>query len=120
MKRLLSLLLLGALCGIATPATAQPPKAFQQTKQPGDVEVDPIKCFWKTDRNTIVVGERFTVILTCGIIDTDRVKAVPDFNQLEASTIGLQPFERRQYRIEHVTIGQRIARLRAVVEFYLQ
>jgi hypothetical protein len=74
-------------------ATSSAPPAFKQARQPGDVEVDPIKCFWKTDRSTIIVGERFTVILTCGIIETDRIKAVPDFNQLEASTIGLQPFE---------------------------
>jgi len=78
---------------LAAPAAAQPPKAFQQTRQPGDVETEPIKCFWKTDRSTVIVGERFTVVLTCGIIDTDKIKAVPDFNQLEASTIGLQPFE---------------------------
>ena len=76
----------------AAPKSSAPP-AFQQTRQPGDVETDPIKCFWKTDRSTIIVGERFTVVLTCGIIDTDKIKAVPDFNQLEASTIGLQPFE---------------------------
>ena len=74
-------------------ATSSAPAAFKQTRQPGDVEVEPIKCFWKTDRSTIIVGERFTVVLTCGIIDTDKIKALPDFNQLEASTIGLQPFE---------------------------
>jgi hypothetical protein len=74
-------------------AASSVPPAFQQIRQPGDVEVEPIKCFWKTDRSTIIVGERFTVVLTCGIIDTDKIKAVPDFNQLEGSTIGLQPFE---------------------------
>ena len=74
-------------------ATSSAPRAFTQVRQPGDVETDPIRCFWKTDRSTIIVGERFTVVLTCGIIETDRIKAVPDFNQLEASTIGLQPFE---------------------------
>jgi hypothetical protein len=77
----------------AVPAAAQPPKAFTQTRQPGDVETDPIRCFWKTDRSSIIVGERFTLVLTCGIIDTDKIKAVPDYNQLEASTIGLLPFE---------------------------
>src|SRR5258706_10171607 len=87
------LLLLAAAPVAAKKPKAQPPKAFQQTRQPGDVETDPIKCFWKTDRSTVIVGERFTVVLTCGIIETDQVKAVPDFNQLEGSTIGLQPFE---------------------------
>src|SRR5213592_1382318 len=77
----------------APKATSSAPRAFTQTRKPGDVETDPIKCFWKTDRSTIIVGERFTVVLTCGIIETDNIKAVPDFNQLEASTIGLQPFE---------------------------
>jgi len=77
----------------AVPVAAQPPKAFTQTRQPGDVETDPIRCFWKTDRSSIIVGERFTLVLTCGIIDTDKIKAVPDFNQLEPSTIGLLPFE---------------------------
>ena len=81
------------LLSLAAPALAQPPKAFTQTRQPGDVETDPIRCFWKTDRSSIIVGERFTLVLTCGIIDTDAIKAVPDFNQLEPSTIGLLPFE---------------------------
>src|SRR5580765_7793957 len=107
MKTMLSFILLVALGAAAaaqapvpqTPAKTPPkpassaPKAFTQTRQAGDVEVDPIKCFWKTDRSTIIVGERFTVVLTCGIIETDSIKAVPDFNQLEGSTVGLQPFE---------------------------
>jgi hypothetical protein len=107
MRTTTSLILLFALAAPAaaqapaaqTPAkapskpTSSAPRAFTQTRQPGDVEVDPIKCFWKTDRSTVIVGERFTVVLTCGIIETDRIKAVPDFNQLEGSTIGLQPFE---------------------------
>jgi len=91
------------LLAFAASAAAQPPKAaapkssapraFEQVRQPGDVETDPIKCYWKTDRTAVIVGERFTAVLTCGIIDTDKIKAVPDYNQLEASTIGLQPFE---------------------------
>ncbi|HUK32683.1 MAG TPA: hypothetical protein VLV86_02165 [Vicinamibacterales bacterium] len=86
-------LTLAVLLSLAAPAVAQPPKAFTQTRRPGDVETDPIRCFWKTDRSSIIVGERFTLVLTCGIIDTDAIKAVPDFNQLEPSTIGLLPFE---------------------------
>jgi hypothetical protein len=89
MRRLTFLLLLA----LATQAQAPKPPAKAPARQPGDVETDPIKCFWKTDRSSVIVGERFTVVLTCGIIETDKIKAVPDFNQLEGSTIGLQPFE---------------------------
>src|SRR5262249_31640439 len=83
MKRLLVLAFLALAAPVAAQAPAQaPPKtpskpassaprAFTQTRQPGDVEVDPIKCFWKTDRSTVIVGERFTVVLTCGIVETD-------------------------------------------------
>jgi hypothetical protein len=95
MKRTAHLLVFLA---VAASAAAQAPKAppakpLTQTRAPGDVETDPIKCFWKTDRSTVIVGERFTVVLTCGIVETEKIKAVPDFNQLEPTTIGLQPFE---------------------------
>jgi hypothetical protein len=100
MRRLILLLVLAAATQAQAPAPkpsvkAPAPKAAAAApvRQPGDVETDPIKCFWKADRSSIIVGERFTVVLTCGIIETDKIKAVPDFNQLEASTIGLQPFE---------------------------
>ena len=98
MRRLTFLLLLALATQAQAPkpaAKAPAPKAAAPApaRQPGDIEIDPIKCFWKTDRSSIIVGERFTVVLTCGIIETDKIKAVPDFNQLEASTIGLQPFE---------------------------
>src|SRR5579871_3510842 len=66
MNRVTLLLLLA----VAAPAAAQAPKAFTQTRQPGAVETDPIRCFWKTDRSNIIVGERFTLVLTCGIIET--------------------------------------------------
>jgi hypothetical protein len=97
MRRLTLLILLALATEAQAPKPAAKPVAKPAApapaRQPGDVETDPIKCFWKTDRSSIIVGERFTVVLTCGIIETDKIKAVPDFNQLEGSTIGLQPFE---------------------------
>ncbi len=60
---------------------------------PGDVEVEPIACWWKTDRNAVNIGERFTVTLTCSVVETAAVKVVPDLNQLEPTTVALQPFE---------------------------
>jgi hypothetical protein len=60
---------------------------------PGDVETDPIRCWWKTDKSSVIVGERFTVTLTCGVVETSRVKVLPDMNQLEPTVVPLSPFE---------------------------
>ena len=73
----------------AAPSARPAPKPHA----PGDVEVEPIACWWKTDRNAVNIGERFTVTLTCSVVETTAVKVVPDLNQLEATTVALQPFE---------------------------
>ena len=73
----------------AAPAARPAPKPHA----PGDVEVEPIACWWKTDRNAVNIGERFTVTLTCSVVETTAVKVVPDLNQLEPTTVALQPFE---------------------------
>ena len=75
------------------PKGARPAPAAPKPRAPGDVEVEPIACWWKTDRNAVHVGERFTVTLTCSIIETAAIKVVPDLNQLEPTTVALQPFE---------------------------
>lgn len=89
---ILSLLLTlgGSAGGQSQSRSAQAP---QKPHAPGDVEVEPIACWWKTDKNAVHVGERFTVTLTCSIVETSRVKAVPDLNQLEPTTVALSPFE---------------------------
>ena len=70
--------------------------AFGQTKRApraDEVETDPIRCWWKADRNAIRVGERFTLVLTCGVIETSTIKVVPAVNQLEPGAVSLTPFE---------------------------
>jgi hypothetical protein len=61
--------------------------------RPDQVESDPIRCWWKTDRTAVRVGERFTIVLTCGVIETGPITVVPAANQLEAGAIQLTPFE---------------------------
>jgi hypothetical protein len=55
--------------------------------------VNPIECWWKTDRSAIRVGERFQLTLTCAVLDTDRVKVVVDESSLAPSALHLVPFE---------------------------
>ncbi len=60
---------------------------------PGEVASDPIKCWWKTDKNAVQVGEHFTLTLTCGVVEAGRITVVPDLKQLEPATMQLPPFE---------------------------
>jgi hypothetical protein len=73
----------------AAPVFAQAKRA----PRPGEVESDPIRCWWKADRGAIRVGERFALVLTCGVIETTSIKVVPAVNQLEPGAVSLTPFE---------------------------
>jgi hypothetical protein len=61
--------------------------------RPGEAATDPIKCWWKTDRTAVRVGERFKLVLTCASIETAATTVVPAVNQLEPGAIILTPFE---------------------------
>jgi hypothetical protein len=94
--RLIALTLLAAAAGpiVLLPApAAQAPAAATRAARPGEVETDPIKCWWKADRTAVRVGERFLVVLTCGVIEAGPVTVVPATNQLEAGAIQVTPFE---------------------------
>jgi hypothetical protein len=83
------------LIPVAAPAQApkQPPAAARQPPRPGQVESDPIQCWWKTDRTSVRVGENFGLTLTCGVIETGPITVVPALTQLEGGAIQLTPFE---------------------------
>jgi hypothetical protein len=74
------------------------------TAQAQNVETDPIQCWWRTSTGAIRVGETFTVVLTCAVVDTPDVKVVADESRLEPSVVQFAPFE--------VTGGQHAADLR--------
>jgi len=80
--------------GAAKPATAAKPVAAPKLPpRAGQVESDPIRCWWKTDRTSVRVGETFGLTLTCGVIETGPVAVVPALTQLEGGAIQLTPFE---------------------------
>ena len=57
------------------------------------VEVDPIRCWWRTSSAAVRMGETFTVGLTCAVLEADGVTVIPDESQLTDSAIQLNPFE---------------------------
>jgi hypothetical protein len=79
----------------ATPAVA--PKPVERPKprpaRPGEAMTDPIKCWWKTTTTEVRIGERFTVILTCGVIETPSLKVIPNTNALDPGALQVTPFE---------------------------
>jgi len=87
-QRLCFVFLVAGVLGI-TPGYAQTKRA----PRTGEVESDPIRCWWKADRSAIRIGERFTLVLTCGVIETTGIKVVPAVNQLEPGAVSLTPFE---------------------------
>src|SRR5688500_4116287 len=42
------------------------------------VEMDPIRCWWRTSAGAVITGESFSVVLTCAVVETDSVQVVPD------------------------------------------
>jgi hypothetical protein len=69
---------------------AQPPVTPDRTT---NVEVDPIRCWWRTSAAAVRIGEPFSIILTCAVLEADDVKAVPDQSALDGAAIQIAPFE---------------------------
>ena len=59
----------------------------------GNVEVDPIRCWWRTSAGAVRVGELFGVVLTCAVIENELNVVVPDQSRLEPAAMELPPFE---------------------------
>jgi hypothetical protein len=57
------------------------------------VEVEPIKCWWRTSTSAVRTGESFTLTLTCAVVETEANKVVADFSKLDPTVVTLPPFE---------------------------
>ncbi|MBI3401236.1 MAG: hypothetical protein HY048_07420 [Acidobacteria bacterium] len=78
-KRLIITLALLAAC--VSPAAAQ------------TAQTDPLQCWWRTSTGAIRVGEIFTTVLTCAVLETDAATVVVDQSKLEPSVMQFAPFE---------------------------
>jgi hypothetical protein len=58
-----------------------------------NVETDPLQCWWRTSAGAVRVGEPFTAVLTCAVVETPDVKVVVDESRLEPSVAQFAPFE---------------------------
>lgn len=83
-----------------TPATGQ------------NVETEPISCWWRTSAGAVRVGELFTLVLTCAIVETDLTTVVADVSRLDPSVLKMPPFD--------VVDGKRAADLRTALRRFFQ
>ena len=83
-------MLLTLLAFLPAAVWAQAPAASARTT---NVEVDPIRCWWRTSAAAVRIGETFSMILTCAVLDADGVQAVPDQSALDGAAIQIAPFE---------------------------
>jgi hypothetical protein len=85
---LVYLLVMSAAAAAYTQTPATPPSGTIPT-----VEVDPIRCWWRTSTGAVRVGELFDLTLTCAVLDNEDVQIVADETHLGAAVIALAPFE---------------------------
>jgi len=78
---------------VATPAGPASRPGPRLAPRAGQSVEEPLRCWWKTDRTAVRVGERFAVVLTCASIETGPTTVVPNVSQMEGGAIQLTPFE---------------------------
>ena len=88
-RRLVTLVLASLLLPSGAHAQSSPP-AGQRVE---NVEADPIRCWWRTSTGAIRIGESFSVVLTCAVLQNEAVQVVPDESRLGSSVIQMAPFE---------------------------
>ena len=70
----------------------QKPDSGSRTAEPG-VETEPIACWWRTTTGAVRVGEVFSVVLTCSVLQTEAARTIVDESRLDSSVVALAPFE---------------------------
>ena len=75
---------------IAAPCLGQPPADSSEAEQ---VEMDPMRCWWRSEKAAVRVGEQFGLVLTCSVVETSTIRVVAQTAELEPAAIALIPFE---------------------------
>lgn len=57
------------------------------------VEADAVRCWWRTDKAAVRMGEPFTAVLTCAVLETASTKAVVDRSRLDHTVMAMPPFD---------------------------
>lgn len=53
----------------------------------------PIRCWWKSGKSVVYIGERFPLTLTCSVVDTAALRVVADQSRLDPTAVQFSPFD---------------------------
>lgn len=81
------------LCLVAFARASAQPAPAPAAPDTVNVEADPIRCWWRTSAGAVRIGESFSLVLTCAVIENDSTKVVPDEAKLDPTAMQLPPFE---------------------------
>ena len=116
---LLSAVLLSAVLSSAVAAAAQSMGLDTatgarpaQTSDTAPTSVEPIECWWRTSASSVRIGELFSLVLTCAVLDSSSTTVVPDQSRLDPTVLQLPPFE--------VTGGAQAADLHTISRRFFQ
>ncbi len=56
-------------------------------------ESDAIRCWWRSDKSAIRVGDNFVVVLTCRVIETENEKVIVSEDALEPAVVSFTPYQ---------------------------
>jgi hypothetical protein len=78
------------LTAIGAMALTLPARAYAY-----DATVDPesIQCWWRTSASAVRIGEIFSVVLTCRVVETESLSVVVDHAKLNPVAAELPPFD---------------------------
>jgi hypothetical protein len=92
-KWIVATLAIGMTIAGVTAGSAAAQSGPQDGAAAKDLEADPIRCWWRTSASAVRVGETFSLVLTCAVVENETTTVVPDQSRLEPSAIQLPPFE---------------------------
>mgnify|MGYP001607144810 CR=1 FL=1 len=55
--------------------------------------IEPIKCWWRTDKTSVRMGEIFSLALTCRLTEAEKAKTILAESALEVGALSLSPYE---------------------------
>jgi hypothetical protein len=83
----------GRFGAAATRCVASCALAFCISASTHAAAADPLRCWWRSTPNAVRIGERFTIVLTCRLVETPEEAVIVDRSGLDPIAIQLPPFE---------------------------